>query len=93
MRRNTAKPLTAASLPSNFDEMAKKTVLKKVLKYAPLKSDFLRGLTADETVKSTLDAEMFDVPNEVDYADYVEVDQTTGEVLSAPADAAAEVQS
>ena len=78
---------------SNFDEMAKKTVLKKVLKYAPLKSDFLRGLTADETVKSTLDAEMFDVPNEVDYADYVEVDQTTGEVLSAPADAAAEVQS
>ena len=77
---------------SNFDEMAKKTVLKKVLKYAPLKSDFLRGLTADETVKSTLDAEMFDVPNEVDYADYVEVDQTTGEVLSTPADAAAEVQ-
>ena len=76
----------------NFDEMAKKTVLKKVLKYAPLKSDFLRGLTADETVKSTLDAEMFDVPNEVDYADYVEVDQTTGEVLSTPADAAAEVQ-
>ena len=78
---------------SNFDEMAKKTVLKKVLKYAPLKSDFLRGLSADETVKSTLDAEMFDVPNEVDYADYVEVDQTTGEVLSTPADAAAEVQS
>ena len=73
--------------------MAKKTVLKKVLKYAPLKSDFLRGLTADETVKSTLDAEMFDVPNEVDYADYVEVDQTTGEVLSSPTDAAAEVHS
>ena len=71
----------------------RKSVLKKVLKYAPLKSDFLRGLTADETVKSTLDAEMFDVPNEVDYADYVEVDQNTGEVLSTPADAAAEVQS
>ena len=78
---------------TNFDEMAKKTTLKKALKYAPLKSDFLRGLSADGTIKSTLDPEMFDVPNEVDYADYVEVDQTTGEVLSTPADAAAEVQS
>ena len=29
--------------------MAKKTVLKKVLKYAPLKSDFARGITVDET--------------------------------------------
>lgn len=78
---------------TNFDEMAKKTTLKKALKYAPLKSDFLRGLSADGTIKSTLDPEMFDVPNEVDYADYVEVDQSTGEVLSAPADATAEVQS
>ena len=61
---------------SNFDEMAKKTVLKKALKYAPLKSDFLRGLSSDETVKSTLDPDMFDVPNEVSYADadFVEVD-------------------
>ena len=64
--------------------MAKKTVLKKALKYAPLKSDFLRGLSADETVKSTLDPEMFDVPNEVAYTDaeIVEVDQSTGEVIS-----------
>ena len=77
---------------SNFDEMAKKTVLKKALKYAPLKSDFLRGLSSDETVKSTLEPDMFDVPNEVSWqdAEVVEVDQTTGEVLNAPA--AAEAQ-
>ena len=68
---------------TNFDEMAKKTVLKKALKYAPLKSDFLRGLSADETVKSTLDPEMFDVPNEVAFteSEIVEVDQSTGEVI------------
>ncbi len=72
---------------SNFDEMAKKTVLKKALKYAPLKSDFLRGLSSDETVKSTIDPDMFDVPNEASWedAEVIEVDQSTGEVISTPA--------
>ena len=36
---------------TNFEEMAKKTVLKKALKYAPLKTEFMRGLTSDETIK------------------------------------------
>lgn len=30
-----------------FDEMAKKTVLKKVLKYAPMKSEFVQAVNAD----------------------------------------------
>ena len=46
---------------TNFEEMAKKTVLKKALKYAPLKTDFVRQLSTDETIKDTLSADMTEV--------------------------------
>lgn len=36
---------------TDFDSMAKKTVLKQALKYAPISSDFARGIAADETVR------------------------------------------
>ena len=66
---------------TNFEEMAKKTVLKRVLKYAPLKSDFVRAAVQDETVKKGLSEDMYDVQNEtVIEADFVEVDEETGEV-------------
>ena len=66
---------------TNFDEMAKKTVLKRCLKYAPLKSEFVRGVTQDETVKTKIDEDMYSVPDETVYADFVEVDESTGEVI------------
>ena len=67
---------------TNFEEMAKKTVLKKVLKYAPLKSDFVRGITQDETIKSDMSEDMYSVPNEIVYEcdDYTIIDTNTGEV-------------
>lgn len=65
---------------TNFDEMAKKTVLKKVLKYAPLKSDFVRGISADETIKTKIDEDMYAVPDETIYAEGT-VDQETGEIV------------
>lgn len=34
------------------EEMAKKTVVKKLLKYAPISADFARAMAADETVKN-----------------------------------------
>jgi recombination protein RecT len=69
---------------SNFEEMAKKTVLKRVLKYAPLKSDFVRAAVQDEVIKKGLSDDMYSVPNEeVFEAEYYEVsvDETTGEVV------------
>lgn len=67
---------------TNFEEMAKKTVLKRVLKYAPLKSDFVRATVQDETIKTTLSDDMYSVPTEaVMDAEYTEVDETTGEVV------------
>lgn len=66
---------------TNFEEMAKKTVLKKVLKYAPLKSDFVKGVVQDGTVKTEISADMYEVPDNTIYADYTEVDESTGEVV------------
>lgn len=73
---------------SNFDEMAKKTVLKRALKYAPLKSDFVRGVAQDETIKAELSDEMYAVPDETVFEaegeeiDSTAVDTETGEVIN-----------
>lgn len=64
---------------TSFEEMAKKTVLKKVLKYAPLKSDFIRSVTQDETVKNELSSDMYDVPSE--QINYVDINADTGEIM------------
>lgn len=76
----------------NFDEMAKKTMIKKVLKYAPISAEFSKAVAADETIKSfneeIADISMTDMPDETVYeAEYevtddgqVSVDQETGEV-------------
>ena len=68
---------------TNFEEMAKKTVLKKVLKYAPLKSDFVKAVVQDETIKTEISEEMYTVSDETVYAtdpEYSEVNTETGEV-------------
>lgn len=81
--RKYSKAFSAGPWQTNFDEMAKKTVLKKALKYAPLKSDFVRGVVQDETIKSRLDEDMYAVPDETVYV----VDEDTGEVQEEKQDA------
>lgn len=57
---------------TNFDEMAKKTVLKKVLKYAPMRTDFAKAVSADETIKTTISEDMYAEPDETIVAEFAE---------------------
>lgn len=63
---------------TNFEEMALKTVTKKALKFAPMKSDFARGIAQDSTIKTEISANMADIP---DMTEYIDIDQETGEVI------------
>lgn len=73
-----------------FDEMAKKTVVKKVLKFAPIKTEFFKALSTDETIKTNIAEHMEDLPDEtiidVEAKEIVDddipanVDKETGEV-------------
>ena len=67
---------------TNFEEMAKKTVLKKTLKYAPMKSDFVKAVVQDETIKTELSEDMYEVKDETIYeAEFTEINEDTGKVI------------
>ena len=53
---------------SHFDEMAKKTVLKQLMKLLPKSIELQHALAMDETVKTKVDADMISVPDETDYS-------------------------
>lgn len=67
---------------SNYEEMAKKTVIKKVLKYAPLKVDFLRAVSTDETIKTEIAVDMTEVNNEPIDGDYTEIAENQNNIVA-----------
>lgn len=67
---------------TNFEEMAKKTVLKRCLKYAPLKSDFVKAVVQDGSIKNEVSEDMYEVADAIVIdEDTVVVDADTGEVV------------
>lgn len=51
---------------TDFDEMAKKTAVKSLLKYAPMSTEFRADIQQDETVRQDLAEDMTEVPVIVD---------------------------
>ena len=68
---------------TNYDAMAKKTVLKEVLKYAPKSIELQKTVEADSTIKNEISQDMSDIIDVTDYTvledDQPEVQEETKE--------------
>ena len=54
---------------SNYEEMAKKTVIKRVLKYAPMRTDFARAMSVDNVIQNEIGIDMSEIENRQEIVD------------------------
>lgn len=82
-RNKFSKAKNSPAWSNSWEEMAKKTVVKKALKYAPMKSDFQRAITSDEATVNMVQAD----DGEVDLvqADYTVEEDVTEDTPQAEA--------
>ena len=73
---------------TDFDAMAEKTVLKKMLKYLPVSTEYLESMTKDENTykydekEKQVEVKDINIVNEeIEEAEVVKYDEKTGEVL------------